>query len=117
MSARVFLFARKRNRRKKLAMETFEGYLSRKHEELALLNNCLRSPLHLPGPRSVDEVIKLKFQIAAALRADHELRDWMATETAWSATASPASGPFTFSYDYQRADLRVSGPAFYELPS
>jgi hypothetical protein len=98
-------------------METFEDYLSRKHEELALLNSCLKSTLQLPFPRSVDEVIRFKFQIAAALRADHELRDWNATETAWSATASPASGPFAFSYDYQRADLRVSGPPFYELPS
>jgi hypothetical protein len=24
-------------------------------------------------------------------------------------------GPFAFSYDYQRADLEVRGPSFYEL--
>ncbi|MGX1322642.1 hypothetical protein AB7M17_006095 [Bradyrhizobium sp. USDA 377] len=68
----------------------------------------------MPCPRSVDEVISAKFQLTAALRAEHALQDWKATETSWSATASPTSGPFTFSYDYQRADLKVDGPSFYE---
>ncbi|MCK1708549.1 MULTISPECIES: hypothetical protein [unclassified Bradyrhizobium] len=95
-------------------METIHAYLERKHREIGLLNDCLRSPLHLPRPRSVDEVVKSKFQIAAALRAEHALQDWKATETAWSHAACPASGPFMFSYDYQRADLKVSGPSFYE---
>lgn len=95
-------------------METIEAYLGRKHEEIRLLNGCLRSPRHVPCPRSVDEVIAAKFQLAAALRAEHELADWKATETSWSATARPTSGPFAFSYDYQRADLKVSGPSFYE---
>lgn len=96
-------------------MESIQAYLDRKHREIGLLNDCLRSPLHLTRPRSVDEVIKSKFQITAALRADHELRDWKATETAWSASAHPASGPFVFAYDYQRADLAVQGPSFYDL--
>src|SRR3954466_9026982 len=91
----------------KIRMETSEAYLDRKHREIGLLNDCLKSPLHLARPRSVDEVIRSKFQITAALRAEHELHDWRATETAWSHTARPASGPFAFSYDYQRADLRV----------
>lgn len=95
-------------------METIKAYLERKHREIGLLNDCLRSPRQLPCPRSVDEVIRAKFQLAAALRAEHELLDWNATETAWAATARPASGPFVFSYDYQRADLSVSGPSFYE---
>lgn len=94
-------------------METIEAYLERKHREIGLLNDCLRSPQHLPRPRSVEEVIKSKFQLTARLRAEHELLDWKATETAWSKTASPASGPFTFDYDYQRADLSVRGPSFY----
>ncbi|MBW7973203.1 hypothetical protein [Bradyrhizobium sp. BR 10289] len=97
-------------------METIEAYLQRKHREIGLLNECLKSPRRLPPPRSVDDVIKAKFQLAAALRAEHELHDWNATETAWSTTARPASGPFVFNYDYQRADLGVSGPSFYELP-
>lgn len=96
-------------------METIRAYLERKHEELRLLNDCLRSRLDLACPRSVDEVVRSKFQITAALRAEHELQEWKATETAWSHTATPASGPFTFSYDYQRADLTVRGPSFYEL--
>lgn len=96
-------------------METIRAYLERKHEELGLLNDCLRSRLDLACPRSVDEVVRSKFQITAALRAEHELHEWKATETAWSHTAAPASGPFEFSYDYQRADLTVRGPSFYEF--
>ncbi|OPY95725.1 hypothetical protein A5906_07065 [Bradyrhizobium sacchari] len=95
-------------------METIKAYLERKHREIGLLNGCLSSPRHMPCPRSVDEVIRTKFQLTAALRAEHALQDWKATETSWSATASPTSGPFTFSYDYQRADLKVNGPSFYE---
>ena len=98
----------------KIRMETIQAYLERKHREIGLLNDCLRSPLHLARPQSVDEVVKSKFRIAAALRAEHALHDWKATETAWSHAACPTSGPFEFSYDYQRADLRVRGPSFYE---
>ena len=96
-------------------METIEAYLERKHREIGLLNDCLKNPANLPRPRSVEEVIKAKFQLTAMLRAEHALHDWNATETAWSASASPRSGPFVFSYDYQRADLSVIGPSFYEL--
>lgn len=96
-------------------METIQAYLERKHEELRLLNDCLSSSVYLSRPRTVDDVIKSKFQVAAALRAEHELHAWKATETAWSHAARPASGPFAFSYDYQRADLKVRGPSFYEL--
>ncbi|WIW49642.1 hypothetical protein ML401_16660 [Bradyrhizobium sp. 62B] len=96
-------------------METIQAYLERKHEELRLLNGCLRHRLDLARPRSVDDVVTSKFQLTAALRAEHELHEWKATETAWSHTAAPASGPFEFTYDYQRADLTVRGPSFYEL--
>ena len=96
-------------------MQTIQAYLERKHRELALLNDCLRHRLDLARPRSVDDVIRSKFQLTAALRAEHELHEWKATETAWSHSADPASGPFEFNYDYQRADLTVRGPSFYEL--
>lgn len=96
-------------------METIEAYLERKHREIGLLNDCLKSPRRLSCPRSVDEVVKTKFQLTAMLHAEHALQDWKATETAWSTSACPTNGPFAFSYDYQRADLSVSGPPFYEL--
>ena len=96
----------------KNAMETIEAYFERKHEELRLLNSCLRSPLNLTHPESVTEVVRYKFQLTAALRAEHALRDWTGTETAWSERPH-AAGPFEFKYDYQRADLAVSGPSFY----
>jgi len=96
-------------------METLESYLERKYEELRLLNGCLRTPLPLLPPRSVMEVIRHKFQLTAALKADHALHDWTATETGWADIATHRSGPFAFRYDYQRADLDVRGPSFYEL--
>jgi hypothetical protein len=96
-------------------MESSEAYLERKHQELRLLNDCLRNPLPLPCPRSLSEVIKHKFQLAAALKAEHALQDWTATETAWSQVGHPTTGPFEFRYDYQRADLEVQGPSLYEL--
>jgi hypothetical protein len=96
-------------------METVEAYLQRKHRELRLLNDCLRTPLPLTHPRSVAEVIQHKFQLTAALKAEHALQDWDVTETAWAHPAQRRSGPFEFSYDYQRADLDVRGPSFYDL--
>ena len=65
-----------------MQMETVKAYLERKHEELRLLNGCLRAPLSLSCPRSVAEVIRHKFQLTAALKAQHALHDWDVTETA-----------------------------------
>jgi hypothetical protein len=96
-------------------METLEAYLDRKHEELTLLNGFLGSPLTLRHPVSVVEVIEQKFHIAAALKAEHTLRDWALTETAWAHPGRLRAGPFEFSYDYQRADLEVRGPSFYQF--
>jgi hypothetical protein len=96
-------------------METVEAYLARKKEELDLLNSFLRSPLTIRFPRSVAEVVEQKFHLAAALKSDHALYDWALTETAWSHSGRPRSGPFEFKYDYQRADLEVRGPSFYAL--
>jgi len=96
-------------------MESLEAYLDRKYEELKLLNGFLDPPLPLLRPVSVDEVIERKFRIAAALKADHTLHDWALTETAWAHPGRLRAGPFEFSYDYQRADLEVRGPSFYEF--
>jgi len=98
-------------------MESFEGYLDRKFEELKLLNSCLSDPIMIDRPGSIAEVIQNKFQLTALLRAAHEMQDWNATETAWSSNARPSSGAFSFRYDYQRADLVVEGPSFYALDS
>src|SRR5205085_8305820 len=97
------------------AMETLEAYLERKHEELTLLNSFLGTPLMLRRPLSVVEVIEQKFRVAAALKAEHALHDWALTETAWAHQHRPRVGPFEFSYDYQRADLEVRGPPFYQF--
>ena len=74
-------------------METIEAYLNRKHAELRLFNDCLRGPLTLPYPRSVTEVINHKFQLTAALRSEHELYEWSATETAWSMRGDVQADP------------------------
>jgi hypothetical protein len=94
-------------------METAAAYLQRKSREIALLNACLNTPLTLPSPDSPAEVIKQKFQIAAALKAEYAIQDWAVTETAWAHPGKIRAGPFEFSYDYQRADLEVQGPSFY----
>lgn len=96
-------------------METVEAYLARKSEELDLLNGFLANPLTIRFPKSVAEVIEQKFHLAAALKAEHQLHDWATTETAWTHSFRPRSGPFEFKYDYQRADLEVRGPSFYSL--
>ena len=96
-------------------METIEAYLQRKYEELRLLDSCLHEPIASAPPRSIDEGIELKFKLTAALRAQHDLSDWTATETAWSPGKKGRDGPFEFTYDYQRADLEVVGPSFYDV--
>jgi hypothetical protein len=96
-------------------METIAAYLERKHEELRLLNGCLSAPLPPTHPKSVAEVIRYKFQLTAALKAQHAMQDWAVTETAWAHSGQRHSGPFEFIYDYQRADLDVHGPSFYAL--
>jgi hypothetical protein len=96
-------------------METVEAYFARKKEELELLNGSLGDPLRIRFPKSVAEVIEQKFHLAAALKAEHALHDWAVTETAWTHSSRPRSGPFEFKYDYQRADLEVRGPSFYTL--
>src|SRR3954447_676 len=98
-------------------METLEAYLDRKHEELTLLNGFLDTPLALRHPVSVVDVIEQKFRLAAALKAEHALHDWALTETAWAHQGRLRAGPFEFSYDYQRADLEVRGPSFYQFDS
>ena len=94
-------------------METIAAYLQRKSREIALLNACLNTPLPLPQPNSPAEVIKQKFQLASALKAEYAIQDWALTETAWAHRGMVKAGPFEFSYDYQRADLEVQGPSFY----
>ncbi|WP_257167467.1 hypothetical protein [Bradyrhizobium sp. SRS-191] len=96
-------------------METIDAYFARKQQELKLLNGCLRRPHALPVPRTVGEVVRQKFQLTAALKAEHALNDWTATETAWADADNHRAGPFAFAYDYQRADLDVRGPSFYAV--
>jgi hypothetical protein len=95
-------------------VETSNEYFERKYQEMNLLNTCLRKPLSLRLPQSVAEVVERKFQLTALIRAEHELKDWTSTETAW-ADPGGGIGPFKFKYDYQRADLEVEGCSFYEL--
>jgi hypothetical protein len=63
--------------------------------------------------RTIEAVIEEKFRLGAELRAKHALRTWDTTETNWKSGAVLRSGPFTFTYRYQRADLCVTGPFPY----
>ena len=94
-------------------METSECYLDRKGREISLLNGCLECPLELQRPTSPEMAIAQKFRLAAAIKADRALQSWSTTETAWASHRPVKSGFFEFNYGYQRADLRVHGPAIY----
>lgn len=72
---------------------------ARKSEESRLLR--------ADGPGFFDKV-----KAAARLKAAFVLADADGTETDWS-QRSHRSGPYTFHYDYQRADLTVEGPHPY----
>jgi len=90
-----------------------QSYLERKYREISILNACLRWPPQLQRPTSPDTAIAQKFRLAAAVKADRALQSWSTTETAWAADRPVKSGSFEFNYGYQRADLRVHGPAIY----
>jgi len=94
-------------------VETMQSYLERKYREISILNACLRWPPQLQRPTSPDTAIAQKFRLAAAVKADRALQSWSTTETAWAAHRPVKSGFFEFNYGYQRADLRVHGPAIY----
>jgi hypothetical protein len=96
-------------------METVHTYLDRKHEEISLLNACLRRPFRLRMAKTVNAIVEQKFRLAAALKAQEACDHWAFTETAWAAENVHRSGPFRFRYDYQRAGLEVAGPPIYEL--
>ena len=64
-------------------MESADAYFDRKFEELKLLNSCLGRTIFPGSSNSVADVIRRKFQMTAALRAAHEMKEWNATETAW----------------------------------
>ncbi len=65
-------------------------------------------------PQTIEEVIETKFKLGAALRARHALQAWGSTQTNWNNDVEVRSGPFTFAYRYQRADLAVTGPFPYD---
>ncbi len=94
-------------------MENIKQYIGRKYQELVLFNEYLASPLMLRPPNSIADIVNCKFRLAAALKAEHALNDWALTETAWARAPVFRSGPFQFAFNYQRADLQVSGPPIY----
>ena len=96
-------------------MENNRSYLERKHGEISLLYGCLSTPLNPARPESIAGAIELKFRLAARVKADRLVKCGSMTETARSPSRWQSSGPFAFSFGYQRADLAVSGPSVYPI--
>ena len=95
-------------------MNADPGYFERKRQELRLIARALgRSRCRRVG--SIEAAIEEKFRLGAELRAAHARQTRDSTETNWKSGAVLRSGPFAFSYRYQRADLAVIGPFPYGL--
>ena len=101
--------------RRCISMQMDPDYLDRKNEEIALIARALGGS-RCPRIQTIEGAIEEKFRLGAELRARHALRTRDNTETKWKSGAVLGSGPFTFSYRYQRADLAVTGPFPYGLP-
>src|SRR3954454_4278033 len=93
-------------------MEAYRDYFDRKRDELALIAAGL-GRVKCPKPRTIEAVIEAKFRLGADLKAKQALDAWGMTETNWQEAQSLQSGPYKFSYRYQRADLAVAGPFPY----
>jgi hypothetical protein len=93
-------------------VEFWNSYLERKRAEIALLCSYLSEPPRSVVEASVEQIVKVKFQLAAALKAEHALDNTLATETSW-ARVGKRCGPFALSFGYQRADLQIKGPSIY----
>ena len=87
--------------------------MERKVREIALLKRYLRKSPALAILSSPAEVIDMKFELAATMRAERAMESWAVTETAHPTVARWNSGSFEFSFGYQRADLNVCGPPIY----
>ncbi len=98
-------------------METLSAYLSRKCDEITLIEAALDRPPHAGLPDDVAQIAARKFQLGALLKAEQARSDWRFTETHWTRESQLRIGPFRLEYNYQRADLIVHGPPTYPLPA
>lgn len=94
------------------SMNAHADYLGRKQQELRLIARALGRS-RSPRVRTIEGAIEEKFRLGAELRAKQACQTRDNTETQRKTGAVLRSGPFTFTYRYQRADLAVTGPFPY----
>lgn len=98
-------------------MNSFSAYLSRKRDEITVIEAALDRPPPGGVPTDMAPIAARKFQLGALLKAEQAQADWKFTETHWTRETELRIGPFRLDYNYQRADLIIHGPPIYPLPA
>jgi len=94
-------------------MENMNDYLRRKEEEIRFLNDQLFTPLAIPRPLGLDDIIPLKFQLRAALLTQTIGTNREMTETNSTPKPDWTCHGYTATYLYQRHNLQITGAPIY----
>ena len=94
-------------------MESIEAYLERKTTEITYLVQLLHKPIIAEPPKTVHEVVELKFRLRAFALSEAVCEHQNMTETCRTDEHEHRFGGYVLRYGYQRFDLDVSGPPVF----